>query len=81
MEVNTILVIQLICYFVLCSFQFSAVVVTLLVWGNASALPVGIIVLQAAIVNGKRQDSGVVVKTKVVMGSLRPLDLLRSKLW
>ena len=81
MEVITILVIQLICYFVLCSFQFSAVVVTLLVWGNPSALPVGIVVLQAAIVYGKRQHSGVVVKTKVVMGSLRPLDLLRSKLW
>ena len=56
-------------------------VITLLVWENPLALPVCIVVLQAAIVNGKRQDSCVMVKTKVVMGSLRPLDLLRSELW
>ena len=67
----------------LCAVQFSVFCCGCypLVWGNPSALPVGIVVLQAAIVNGKRQHSGVVVKTKVVMGSLRPLDLLRSKLW
>lgn len=53
----------------------------LLVWGNPSALPVGIVVLQVAIVNRECQDSGIMVKTKVVMGSLSPLDLLRSELW
>jgi len=43
-------------------------------------LPIGIIVLKVSIFHRERQDSGVMVEPKIIIGSLNPLNLLRSEL-
>lgn len=37
--------------------------------------------LKLSIVHRKCQDSGVMVEPKIIIGTLNPLNLLRSELW
>lgn len=47
---------------------------------TSSFLPVTIIVLKVFIIHGECQDSSVMVKPKIIIGTLDPFDLLRGKL-
>ncbi len=45
-----------------------------------SCLPIGIIVLKVSILHRECQDSSVMVKPKIIIGTFNPLNLLRSEL-
>lgn len=45
------------------------------------SLPISIIMLKFPILDRKRQDSGVMVEPKIIIGTLNPLNLLRCELW
>lgn len=48
---------------------------------NCTSLPISIIMLKIFVVHRKCKDGGVMVKSKIIIGTLDPFYLLRSELW
>lgn len=48
---------------------------------SCTSLPICIIMLKPFVVHRKCKDSGVMVKSKIIIGTVDPLYFLRSELW
>lgn len=66
-------------------FQMSTVWLCMICYGYCrnvgTCLPICVIMLKLSIVHRKCQNSCVMVEPKIIIGTLNPLNLLRSELW